>query len=71
MDGSSCGFLADKALAMTDVDMLRKDAREIFDLYTEDGATIGPDIFPKLLRGSTAALLCNLAPPLQTSPAQL
>ena len=32
MDGSGCGFLADKAPAMTDVEKLRKDAREVFDL---------------------------------------
>ena len=36
---------------MTDVEKLRKDAREIFDLCSEGGATIGPEIFPKLLRG--------------------
>ena len=35
----------------TDMEKLRKDAREIFDLYAEDGAAIGPEIFPKLLRG--------------------
>ena len=36
---------------MTDVEKLRKDARKIFDLCSEGRATIGPEIFPKMLRG--------------------
>ena len=51
VDGSSSGSLADIAPAMTDVEKFRKDARKIFDLCAQGRATVGLEIFPKLLRG--------------------